>query len=95
LHGAEAGQVDRKVDPFDRGGPNRDGGTVGRWLLGSSLRLMIFALETLPAQITQRCERNDQQNPTEGARPRHGGSWLEGSSWHGRYNVRALIVYKH
>ena len=95
LHGAEAGQIDRKIGLFDRGSPHRDGGTGRRALLGFSLRLMILALEALPAQITQRSDRYDQQSPTDGARPRHGCSWIEGSSQHCRYNVRALALYKH
>src|SRR5206468_7456752 len=67
LHGAEAGQVDRKIGLFDWGSPHRDGGTRRGTFLSVSLRLMTLALESLPAQITQRCDRYDQQSPTDGA----------------------------
>jgi len=67
LHGAEAGQIDRKIGLFDRGNPHGDGGTGRPALLSVSLRLMILSLETLPAQITQRSNRYDQQSPTDGA----------------------------
>ena len=67
LHGAETGQIDRKVGLFDRGRPHRNGGTGSGGLLSFSSRLMILALESLPAQIAQRSDRYDQQNPTNGA----------------------------
>jgi len=67
LHGAEASQVDRKIGLFDRGNPHGDGGTGRHALLSFSLCLMIPALESLPAQITQRSDRYDQQSPTDGA----------------------------
>ena len=67
LYGAEAGQIDRKISLLDRGNPHRDGGTGRYALLRVSLCLMIFAVESLPAQITQPSDRYDQQNPTDGA----------------------------
>ena len=67
LHGAEAGQEDRKIGLFDRGHPHGDGGSGRHALLRASLRRMIFALQSLPAQITQPGDRYDQQSPTDGA----------------------------
>src|SRR6185503_10929135 len=94
LHGAEAGQINRKIGLCDCGSPHRDSRTGRHGLLSFSSRLMILALEALPAQITQPSDRYDQQNPTDDTRPRHGCSWLEGNSPHRRYNVRALGLYK-
>ncbi len=63
LHGAEPGQIDRKIGLLDRGDLDRDRG-AGRGLLGS---LGVFSAKSLPAESAGSGDCGNQQNPTNGA----------------------------
>src|SRR5262249_42226300 len=75
-HGAEPGEVDRKIGFFD--GCDLDGDRLrGRGLL-CGLRALLAA-GFLPAKIADRADNCDQQTPTDGAGPGHVRSRLIGN----------------
>ena len=99
LHGAEAGQIDREIGLLDRG--DLDGNRLcGRRFLGGLGCAAFRAVEVLPAEIAGGGDGGDQQNPTDGARLGHAGSWVSERQVMGaskrfpraRYNMRALYV---
>ena len=77
LHGAEAGQVDRKVGLFDRGDLDGDRDSPGArfWAFGLCGRL--FAVEALPAEIARPARLPRPAKPSGSFATWTCGSWVQ------------------
>ncbi len=73
LHGAESGQQHRKIGLLDGGDGHRNSGVArrGRLLRAVSLRRLVRAVKSLPAEIARCHQRGSQQDPTHRPRPGH------------------------